>query len=145
MKHLLLLLFFILSSINVFAQDSELTWVTNIDTAKAYAEAQDKNILLVFAGSDWCRPCIQFKNDILESTDFQEWGMDKLVILYLDFPAKKKNRLSSEETEHNELLAERFNKSGIFPNIILINPSEEILTKLEFRNQSVEDFIEMIP
>ena len=31
-------------------------WNTNFDEAKIKAEKENKNILLVFSGSDWCGP-----------------------------------------------------------------------------------------
>ena len=60
--------------------------------------------------------------------------------MHLDF-ARKKNKLPAEQTTHNETLAERFNKSGLFPNIILINPEEKVLINPKFNNQTPEQFI----
>ncbi|MEZ5044404.1 MAG: thioredoxin family protein [Saprospiraceae bacterium] len=114
---------------------------TNIDTAKNLAQTENRSILMVFAGSDWCRPCIQFKKDILESAAFQLYAKENLVILYLDFPARRKNQLPDEQRKHNEALAEQFNKSGRFPNILLLSPQGEVLSPLTFSNQSPTDFI----
>lgn len=125
---------------NLSAQ-TEPTTFTNIAEAKAHAIESNQNILMVFAGSDWCKPCIQFKKDILQSTDFTDRLGNQVSILYLDFPARRKNRLSKEQTAHNEALAERFNKSGVFPKIILINAEEKILANPEFKGQTALDFI----
>jgi len=57
---------------------------------------------------------------------------DRLVVLYLDFPAKRKNRLSKEQTAHNEALAERFNKSGAFPKLMSKCGSISLLKQLIF-------------
>ena len=140
MKNVLLGFLFLVCCFQVNAQSEQLEWFTNIELAKEYAEANNKNILMVFSGSDWCKPCIQFKKEILEASDFQNWGSDKLVVLYLDFPARKKNKLSKEATQHNEALADRFNKSGLFPNIFLIDTDEKILSNPKFKNQSIEEF-----
>lgn len=93
-------------------EEQNLTWFTNLEVAKEYAAANEKDILMVFAGSDRCRPCKRFKKDILDAKKFKTWGSEEVVILYLDFPAKKKNRLSKDQTAHNEALSEQYNKSG---------------------------------
>lgn len=121
MKSIFSIVYLALFSVGVNAQMKGLEWFTNMEMAKEYAAENDKDILMVFSGSDWCRPCIQFKQDILEEADFQDWGSERFVILYLDFPARKKNRLSEEAIAHNEALAERLNKSGAFPNIYYRN------------------------
>ena len=119
-------------------------WFTDLTAAKEYAHQQNGQILMVFAGSDWCRPCIKFKKDILLSEDFQNYSQGKISVLYLDFPARKKNRLSKEQTQHNEALAERYNKSGAFPKIILLAADETVISNLKYDNQSPEVFIQQI-
>ena len=89
----------------------------------------------------YCKPCIQFKKDILQSAEFVERLGDGLVILYLDFPSRRKNKLSKEQTAHNEALAERFNKSGVFPKLVLVDAEKNILSTLKFKGQTALDFV----
>jgi len=123
---------------------AELAWFTNEGEAMKAADEHQKNILMVFAGSDWCRPCIQFKADILQNEQFSSSHANDLVVLYLDFPSRKKNKLSPEETKHNEGLAARYNGSGAFPKVILFDANLNKLKDLEFNGQSVENFSAMI-
>ncbi len=142
MKYVILLIsFFFGFSVFLNAQETNLLWFEDIEIAKSYAAEHESNILMVFSGSDWCKPCIQFKKDILESKDFTSWGSSKLIVLYLDFPARKKNKLSPSQTEHNEKLAEQFNKSGAFPNIFLLDKKAKVLSNPPFKGQEVNDFI----
>ncbi|MFT4665585.1 MAG: thioredoxin-related protein [Polaribacter sp.] len=140
MKNIALILSFLAFGNILMAQDNDLQWFDNMDEAKTYAAENRSNILMVFAGSDWCKPCIKFKKDILEAADFQNWTKEKMVVLYLDFPAKKKNKLSPEQTSHNEALAEQFNKSGVFPNIFLIDANAKVLANPKFKGQSAAEF-----
>lgn len=39
-------------------------WKTNFEEAKATATEQNKSILLVFSGSDWCGPCIKLDKNV---------------------------------------------------------------------------------
>ena len=123
------------------AQTTAITTFTDLTKAKAYAAEHNQDILMVFAGSDWCKPCIQFKKDVLQSNDFVDRLGNKLSILYLDFPARRKNKLPKEQTAHNEALAERFNKSGAFPKIVLLDRQEKVLGSPDFKGQTALDFV----
>lgn len=140
MKYIIILITIFLSSSIAFAQEQE-NYFTDKALAIEDATTNNRDILMVFAGSDWCRPCIKFKKDILENTAFVSYSQENLTILYLDFPAKKKNKLSKEETEQNEALAEQYNKSGMFPKIVLVDNNLKTIKELAFKNQSAEEFL----
>ena len=142
MKKLLFAILILSGSVHLQAQKETLAWFTDLAEAQNFAAENQTKILMVFAGSDWCKPCIQFKQDILSSEDFVKYADGKIAVLYLDFPARKKNRLSTEQTAHNEALAERFNRSGVFPKILLLDKDKNILAEPEFKNQSPSDFIQ---
>ncbi len=137
----IIIVFLFLAGTQFSTQCQSEDWFTNIDEAKISAQTNSKAILMVFAGSDWCKPCIQFKKDILEDTAFIEFAKENFVILYLDFPARKKNRLSKEQTTHNEALAEKYNRQGSFPKVVLIDSDENILSQPDFHGQSTSIFI----
>lgn len=141
MKKLLLILSILAFYLPTNAQTDTTNVFTDFEIAKAFAAENQTNILMVFGGSDWCKPCIQFKNDILDSEIFKAWSAENMSILYLDFPAKRKNKLSDAQTAHNEALAERFNKSGFFPNIFVLNKEEKVLANPKFKSQNADVFI----
>ena len=89
------------------------------------AKDSNKHVLLVFSGSDWCKPCIQFKKNVLDSQEFRAYADSKLVIYVADFPYSKKNRLPKAQTEQNEALAEKYNPNGEFPSVSLIDPDSQ--------------------
>ena len=78
---ILALLFII--SISAFSQSQ--AWFVKSSEAKVYAEAHNVPILMVFAGSDWCKPCMVLKADILLNFEFQNNYQRTLTIFYLDF------------------------------------------------------------
>jgi len=123
------------------AQDNTSNLFTNKEKAILHAQENETPIMMVFAGSDWCRPCIQFKKEILMNSEFKTYANANLTVLYLDFPSKKKNQLSKHETIQNESLAEEFNKSGSFPKIILTDKNLQNPKEISFKNQSVQAFI----
>ena len=141
MRRILIPITLLLLSVSAYSQSDSLNF-SNISKAKVYAKSNDKFILMIFAGSDWCRPCIQFKKEILENEVFRNYAKEHLAVLYLDFPARKKNRLSEEQTKHNESLAEKYNPIGYFPKILLMDKDEKILGEIIFKHQSPDDFIQ---
>jgi len=142
MKYQILFSLLLLLSISTSAQTDELKWFTNLEEAQTFSKENNTQILMVFSGSDWCKPCIQFKKDILESEKFISEMKDKVVILYLDFPARRKNKLSKEQTTHNEALAEKYNQSGLFPNIFLLDLENKIVANPKFAGHSPTTFIQ---
>ncbi len=139
MRNLLFLIAFTLTQITV-AQD----WNYNFEEAKKLASEQDKNIILVFSGSDWCAPCIKLDKNIWQSDTFKKEAGDNWIIVKADFPRKKANTLSKEQTEHNRKLAEKFNLEGSFPLVVVLDKTGKVLGKMGFKNVSPEEYIKMI-
>jgi len=60
---LLILSLLVLFTVNMQSQST--AWFSNSSEAKAYAQKNNVPILLVFAGSDWCKPCMMLKAEIM--------------------------------------------------------------------------------
>lgn len=140
MKSLHFLIFVFILSVGSLKAENK-AWFNKSNEAKTFAIENKTPIMLVFAGSDWCKPCMMFKNEILKSTAFENWHQDKIAILYLDFPMHAKNKLPADLKKQNDLLAEKYNKSGFFPNIVLIDVQGKVLAQMEYKNQTPEAFI----
>jgi thioredoxin-related protein len=102
-------------------------WLTDFNLAKETAAREERFILLNFAGSDWCGPCIQMKKEVFESKAFNELADSKLVLVRADFPRLKKNKLSKEQTAHNESLAGKYNPTGKFPLTLLLDSKGNVI------------------
>ena len=86
MKSLISFTLFLFSFSAVIAQD----WNTNFDKSLELASNEDKNIILVFSGSDWCAPCKKLDKDIFQSKEFISYASENWILLKADFPKKKK-------------------------------------------------------
>ena len=136
----LLLLFALAISNFAVSQD----WQTNFEEAKKTATEQDKNVVIVFSGSDWCAPCIKLDKNIWQSEAFKKEAAAEWVLVKANFPRKKANELSKEQTEHNRKLAEKYNIEGSFPLVVILDKSGKVLGKMGFKNVSPEEYIKMI-
>ena len=133
MKNILILLALMISSIS-FAQN----WETNWDKASAKASETNQNIILVFSGSDWCGPCIKLDREIWQSVEFQELSRNHFVMLRADFPRKSKNALTKEQQEYNNRLAEKYNKYGYFPYVVVLDSKGNVLGSLGYEKTTPE-------
>lgn len=106
-----------------------LTWETDFEKAKQTALSENKFILLNFSGSDWCGPCIRMHKEIFETSVFEKYASESLVLLNADFPRLKKNQLSKEQQKKNDLLADTYNQEGSFPLTLLLNAEGKVLKK----------------
>ena len=139
MKKYIIILFLFIGTIG-YSQN----WKTNFEEAKIEATKENKNILLVFSGSDWCAPCMKLENVVWKSDAFQAEATKSWVIYKADFPKKKANQLSSELSERNNKLAEKYNKNGSFPLVVLLDKTGKIIGMTGFKNVSAVDYIALI-
>jgi thioredoxin-related protein len=118
------------------------TWLGDFNAAKTEAAEKHKLILINFSGSDWCGPCIRLRKEILESSAFEAYASDHLVLVRADFPRQKKNQLNKEQVKRNEDLADKYNSEGKFPYTLLVNENGKILKAWDgFPNESPDQFI----
>ena len=121
------------------------TTLTNFEEAAERASEEGKRLMMVFSGSDWCKPCIQLRKEILESSEFRTFQKDHLVVLELDFPHRKKDALSKEQVAHNERMADKFNPKGLFPLVLLFDISQKSFQPISYKKaMSPNDFLDKI-
>uniref|UniRef100_UPI0040498C09 thioredoxin family protein n=1 Tax=Flavobacterium sp. TaxID=239 RepID=UPI0040498C09 len=130
----------ILFSVLAFSQD----WKLDFEAAKKLANDENKNIIIVFSGSDWCAPCIKLDRNIWQSQAFKKQATENWIIVKADFPRKKANQLEEKQTAKNRKLAEKYNMEGSFPLVIVADKSGKVLGKMGFKNVSPEEYIKMI-
>ncbi len=118
------------------------TWGTNMEEAKKQATEQNKHILLVFSGSDWCGPCIKLDKNIWQSEEFKKDAKKNWILVKADFPKKKANQLSPELTESNNQLAEKYNKEGNFPFVVILDKTGKVVGVTAYKNIDAEQYIE---
>ena len=130
----------LLCSLALTAQD----WETDWQAAATLAKQNQLNILLVFSGSDWCAPCIKLDKSIWQSPEFKEYAKDHWTMLRADFPRKKANQLPDELKNKNAQLADKYNKNGYFPLVLLLDPNGQVLGQTGYKNISVKEYIALL-
>ncbi len=97
----------------------------------SFGQTTTKHTLIIFSGSDWCKPCIQLKSETLSGENLAVFFTQNAIKTYTaDFPRKKRNAPSKEVIKHNEGLADKYNPEGQFPKIILVDAEGNLLFTL---------------
>ncbi len=131
----------IATSLMSFIGEENSNWLTSYKDAVAQAKKENKMILMDFSGSDWCANCIRLERGVFGTEAFKNYAKDKFILLNVDFPVKKKNKLSPELTQQNEDLADKYNKDGQFPTIIILDANEKTLAKTGYKEGGPEIYI----
>ncbi len=140
MKKIISLTSLLLLSIFGFTQ----TWVTDLEEAKSIASKENKKIILVFQGSDWCAPCMKLEREIWSTDDFKKHATQNYVMLLADFPKKKANRLPEGQQEKNDALAEKYNQQGFFPHVVVLTSTGKVVGKLGYEKITPLAYIKKI-
>ncbi len=140
MKKIALLFAAVVFSITLSAQD----WQTDFETAKKISSEENHPIILVFQGSDWCAPCIKLDREIWSTDEFKAYAKDHFVMLQADFPRKKKNALPDAQQQKNNQLAEKYNKQGYFPFVVILDKEGTILGEAGYEKTSPTAYIEKL-
>lgn len=113
--------------------------LTDFDAATAQSQAEAKPLMVVFSGSDWCKPCILFKQQVLETASFKEYSRDRMVVCNLDFPIRKQNQLPAEQRKKNDAVAAQYNPEGAFPLVLILDDAGTVHERINYKTHSGAD------
>jgi thioredoxin-related protein len=117
-------------------------WQTDFAKAKKTATAENRPIILVFQGSDWCAPCIKLDREVWSTKIFIDYAATNYVMVQADFPRRKKNALSDEQTKANAKLAEAYNKNGVFPFVVVLDHTGAVLGETSYKKTTPQTYID---
>ncbi len=140
MRTLIFFIFFFAGIIGAGAQE----WLTDWDIATAKAAEQNRRIIMVFQGSDWCAPCMKLERQIWSSGVFKKYAKEHYILVKVDFPRRRKNKLSKEQQAKNNLLAEKYNPQGIFPLVVVFNSKGQLLGTTGYKKMEPQEYIELL-
>jgi thioredoxin-related protein len=135
---ILFALVLVFSTTLTFAQN----WQSDFEKSIELAAAENKTIILVFQGSDWCAPCMKLEKEIWESEEFKTYADKHFVMHKADFPRKKANKIDDKQVERNKELAARYNSKGYFPFVAIIDKNGKVLGETGYKKMSPEEYIQ---
>lgn len=119
-------------------------WKQNFTEAINASSSENRPIILVFSGSDWCGPCISLDKRIWQSEDFKAYAEQHYILYKADFPRKKENALAKSKAEENKLLAQTFNPKGHFPLVVVLDKNQKVLGVTGFQKGTPKEYIALL-
>ncbi|MBO5924377.1 MAG: thioredoxin family protein, partial [Lentisphaeria bacterium] len=110
------------------------TWYVHYDEALKAAKRENKNILLLHTGSDWCIWCKRLAQDVLSQDDFKKFAGDKFILLYFDSPSPN-HPMKPEQRQHVKAVEKQLGISGGYPMTFILDTNGKILGEIAgYRN-----------
>ncbi len=103
-------------------------WYVHFGKAVEEAIKENKCLYVLQTGSDWCPWCVKLHDKVFDSSKFKRFAKKNLVLVYLDFPRKKKQ--PKEQQEHNQKVVQLVGLSGGYPTAVILSPNGELLDKI---------------
>lgn len=117
------------------------SWTTDIKSAIAAGKEKDKDILLLYTGSDWCPPCKKLEQEIFETDAFRNEAPNMFELVMFDFPKTK--QLPPPIVTQNKEWAEKYGISG-YPTIVLIDAKQRPYAITGYREMDAEEYLGML-
>jgi thioredoxin-related protein len=127
MKKFIATLLLLTLTLGLRAESGE--WLTDFSAAKKKAKDENKPILMLFTGSDWCPWCIKWEKESFSQTEFKEYAQKNLVLLMVDFPNKKP--LPKAQQRANDALQDKF-KIEEYPTVVMLDSNAKKLGKFNY-------------
>jgi len=141
MKKMVFAIFLIIGAFNILQAQE---WSTDFNEAKRIASENDIPILVLFSGSDWCAPCIKLERQVLSTPKFMQYAKDNYVLIKADFPRKKRNQLPEAIQNQNNELAEKYNRSGGFPLVVVLDKDGKKLGEVGYKKVTPDLYLELL-
>lgn len=136
MKRILILLL-LLIGVSSFSTE----WSTNLEESLIKAKAENKLVVMVFQGSDWCAPCRKLDKKVWQTDTFADYAKQYFVMCKVDFPRKSKNKLSAQQQKLNKELADQYNPQAYFPLVVILDNSGKIIGKTGYKSMTAKAYI----
>lgn len=133
-------LFPVVALVAAASAHAEITWLTDLDQAKAVAAKEKKAILVDFTGSDWCSWCIRLKKEFFDQKGFEVAAKD-FVFVELDFPRGKQQDPAVKAK--NESLAKQFNIQG-FPTVLLLSAEGKAFAQTGYEEGGAANYLKSL-
>ena len=110
------------------------------DAALKKATAENKTVLALFTGSDWCIWCKRLEGEVLSQKSFSDEVVKTFVPVFLDFP-KDKSLVPEATAKRNRELAKKYAVRG-YPTVLLLDAKGEVLGQTGYKRGGPEKYLE---
>ena len=115
------------------------SWYLELEEGRAAAQAQGKDLLIDFGGSDWCAPCKWLKERVLSKADFIGRASGAFVLVDIDLLVR--NTIPADRKARYEKLQDQYGIES-FPTVVLATADGRAYARTTYREafQTPETF-----
>ena len=116
-------------------------WTEDINAAIEQAAKEDKDLMILYTGSDWCPPCKLLEEEVLSQKEFLFESDPHYVLIKIDFPQQIKQ--DPEIVERNAEWANRFGIKG-YPTIVLTDVALKPYAFLGYEEGGFQNYLAVV-
>lgn len=125
---------------NINADSTWDGWLQDFDQAKRQAAESRKDILLLFAGSDWLASSQRLAQQVLLTEQFPRQVGNRYELVLVDFPRTVSQRKKVDNPARNVQLKQYFGIRG-FPSLVLADEAGRPYAHLQYQDGDFNDFM----
>lgn len=91
------------------------------ETARAEAKANNKDIMIVLTGSEWCKPCVKMKKNVFENQEFIDYATERFVIFEVNLG--RHWDMDSKVYQNYSYFKDKY-QSNALPTLIILGSDE---------------------
>jgi S1-C subfamily serine protease/DNA-directed RNA polymerase subunit RPC12/RpoP len=96
-------------------------WLQDFEEAKQLAGKNNKQILILFDGSDWVDASRTMAKEIFSQPDFRDRTDRDYVLVYADFPHSAEAKGKVKNPDRNKRLQDQFGVGATYPAVVVTN------------------------
>jgi len=123
-----------------FSAHAQLKKYKKREEAVEVSKNNNKDILIILTGKDWCAPCKKLENSVLKTNQFKEYADARFIIFEVDVPKSHLSKLNSSVVKMHEEFSKKYNATA-FPSLILVNHEGVEKMKLTESSWEIEDVL----
>lgn len=118
-------------------------WLQDFEAAQRKAQAENKDILIAFNGTDWCGWCIRLMHEVFFQPAFRAEVDREYVLVNIDLPRRGETLAKVHDRQRNEAMVERFGVTG-FPTLLLADASGQVYARGGYVEGGVPSFMQAL-
>jgi thioredoxin-related protein len=117
------------------------SWLSDHGAATLRRAAENKPILMLFTGSDWCPACQNLQSNVFLKAEFTSYADANLILLEVDFP--KKRPVPTKEKQARESLANSYGITS-YPTMILLDTKGQEAIRIRYSGATAKEFVTVL-
>jgi len=120
----------------------EADWMTKFPDAKKKAKEENKRVLILFTGSDWCPMCKLWDKEVFDDPAFQSYAKTNLVLVMADFPEKRP--LPRAQQRANDALRDKYDPKEFPEAVLLDSNAKKVIGRLRYEPGGLPRFLKFL-